>query len=1113
MATFPLDIRTELHLAGAWTDISPDVYVRDQKVISRGRRDQGAATDPSSLSLTLNNRDGRYSPRNAMSPLYGLIGRNTRVRVSVPGSGTPYLQLEGDGSKFVSTPDAPALDVAGDLDVRAELTANWYGTDNQLIIGKWDAEGGQRSWCLRVFEGGLYFHHIWSGTGKAWFAVKVMPAMPERAAVRVTFDADNGSGQRSVSFYWAESLAGPWKNIGTPILLEGAGGITPSSAPLVVGPTDMVSVPAMPRFPFTGRGYAFEVRDGINGTVIAAPDFTAQDTGATSFTDSAGRVWTLADGTELRDREDRFYGEISSWPAKWSLDGSDIWTPLQASGILRRLGQGQKPFDSALRRRIPSGGPVAYWPFEDNKESGRAYSPLPGVDSASVTGIEFAALDTLVSSSPLAKLTKSATLSAQVPASMPPGDWQVEFLYNADDKPPAEYTDMVTFASPGGRVQRWVISLRKDRCRIRGYLSGTGLLVDQEVGIGSDVFHGWVRLRFYLQRVEGGLFSIWRLDFQDVGGSAGGTGGTVPGDPGRLSYVTGSWGAATEGWGFGHLTVLPSSNDPLMDGSDDAYTAETAYARILRLAQEEKIPLARIPGRLVPERVGYQRQETILNLLESAAQADGGMLLEDQRRVGLVYRDRSSLYTQEPALTLSYTAAGLGADLEPVDDDGGVRNDVTVTRDGGTSGRAFLADGPLSTQPPPYGIGLYDEALTLSLAYDIQPEPVANWRLHLGTHDGARYPTVSVILHKPGADAHIPQVMALREGDILRLTDLPPWVAHGDVDLMVEGWTETLDLYQWEIQFNCSAGGPWNLATVDHATYGRADTDGSALAAAVSPADTTLAVRTPGLQWTTNPADMPFPVGVGGETMTVTAIGPTAADSFTRTVADGWGTADSGQPWVRHGFAGAADYVVNGSSGRHVLNSRNVYRISSLDAVSTADVETLVTVTAPPQPTGDGVYTYMLARTNADVTTFYFARLYFGTTGFAALSLRKRTPTETLLATYGDSLPYTAGQSWRVRFRVSGSTLSARYWLASDAEPGAWQVTATDTELAAPGGVGLRSFVGSSNTSVLPVTVAYDDFQITDRQAFTVVRSVNGVVKSHAAGSPVGLAYQSIASL
>lgn len=182
------------------------------------------------------------------------------------------------------------------------------------------------------------------------------------------------------------------------------------------------------------------------------------------------------------------------------------------------------------------------------------------------------------------------------------------------------------------------------------------------------------------------------------------------------------------------------------------------------------------------------------------------MLLEDRRRLGLVYRDRSSLYTQEPALTLVYGQPGLAPPLKPVDDDKETRNDRTIVRDGGSSARAVLEAGRLSVQPPPNGIGLYDDSQTLSLAADTQAEPIAYWQLHLGTYDGARYPAVRLLLHN--APHLIPAVLRLREGDLLRLTNLPPWVAFGDVDLIVTGWSETLKPRTWERTFVCAAAWP-----------------------------------------------------------------------------------------------------------------------------------------------------------------------------------------------------------------------------------------------------------------------------------------------------------------
>jgi len=69
--------------AGVWTDITNDVYLRDPVTITRGRSDEQALAQPQRLTFTLDNRDGKYSPRNPTSVLYGKIGRNTPVRCKI----------------------------------------------------------------------------------------------------------------------------------------------------------------------------------------------------------------------------------------------------------------------------------------------------------------------------------------------------------------------------------------------------------------------------------------------------------------------------------------------------------------------------------------------------------------------------------------------------------------------------------------------------------------------------------------------------------------------------------------------------------------------------------------------------------------------------------------------------------------------------------------------------------------------------------------------------------------------------------------------------------------------------------------------------------------------
>ncbi|MGI5408215.1 hypothetical protein ACQEV9_15610 [Streptomyces chartreusis] len=1103
---FPLDIRTDLFVGGTWQDISPDVYLREVKNLVRGIRDMGSTADPSSLTMTLDNRAGKYSQRNAMSPLFGLIGRNTPIRVSLPSSEDHYLQQDGRAGCNATTPDAAALDITGDLDVRAEIAPDWYGPANQMIFGKWDRDAAQESWAVHIHDGQIGF--LWSSDGATSFGVeKVLPlSLPERAAIRVVFDADNGSGAFEIRFYWAESLDAPsgWTFIGQQAIL-GTGSIFASTSPLTIGLTGLSGTPARPRTPMHGRGYRYQVRNGIDGTVVASPDFRAATPGATSLVDSSGRTWTLSGSAEIRDREDRFLGEVSEWPLRWSTDDADRYAPITANGILRRLGQGVKALDSTLRRRIPSGNPIAYWPMEEQNDAVQAYSPIPGVLPASVSSVEWAGFDSLPSSAPLPKLTGASSLSATVPAATP-GQWHVEMVYTADDIIPiGTDVEVLKVYSADGAIRRWEILMRNGRATVRGYNWANVKVIEKLINVGADVFHGWVRLRFYAFDSGGSL--VWSVGWQDVGGDAGFYSSSYTGSCGSVSLLAADWPALTEGWGVGHLAVLAEANSSLYTGSDNAYRGETAFERMRRLGVEEKLSVTRTPGRLPVERIGFQRQDSMVSLFEAAADGDGGLLTEDMRRIGLHYRDRSSLYAQDPLITLSYVEPGLGPDLEPVDDDSEVRNDVTVSRDGGSSARAVLAEGPLSVQPAPDGIGKYDATYTISLDEDGQTDYHAYWKLHLGTWDGARYPSVTLQLHKPGAEWLIPLVMRLREGDKIRLTDLPQWVSHDDVDLLVMGWSEQLDMYRWDVELNCVPAGPWDTAVTDQR---KADTDGTVLELSATDTATSLVTRTvAGPQWADAPEHLPYSIRVAGEVMTVTAVSPTGLDAFGRTVSNGWGAADSGGSWVSTGGA-ASDRSV--SSGRGVITLPS--SVSSVRAmtlpISLRDVEVRCRIQAAQVSTGASMVPGVVFRW-ASANECYRARVHFGTSGSMFVSITRGT------TTLGSqpSLPYTyvANSEFEVRAQVIGHTVRIKAWPVGAEEPEAWNHTATVTDTPiASGQVGLSGSGFAGVTNVSP-TVRYDNFQITDLQTMTVVRSTNGVVKAQASGTAVNIAARPFTSL
>ena len=74
---------------------------------------------------------------------------------------------------------------------------------------------------------------------------------------------------------------------------------------------------------------------------------------------------------------------------------------------------------------------------------------------------------------------------------------------------------------------------------------------------------------------------------------------------------------------------------------------------------------------------------------------------------------------------------------------------------------------------------------------------------------------------------------------------------------------------------------------------------------------------------------------------------------------------------------------------------------------------------------------------------------------------------------------YAAGEKLSMRLRVTGtspSTIQAKVWKTSAAEPAAWQLTATDStaSIQAAGGIGLKSYLSSTVTNV-PIVVSFDD--------------------------------------
>jgi hypothetical protein len=181
---------------------------------------------------------------------------------------------------------------------------------------------------------------------------------------------------------------------------------------------------------------------------------------------------------------------------------------------------------------------------------------------------------------------------------------------------------------------------------------------------------------------------------------------------------------------------------------------------------------------------------------------------------------------------------------------------------------------------------------------DSRLQDIANWIARVGTWNEARYPNLSVGLHRSVFTASSTlqdSMMRLDVGGTVALTGLPSWLPPDDVLLLVQGYTETLRKFLWDITFNTTPAGPYatgrygvaydteyGVSRYDHAT--------STLSASATTTATSLSVAlnsaTPVTldKWTTTAGSWPFDIMVGGERMTVTAVaGTTSPQTFTVT--------------------------------------------------------------------------------------------------------------------------------------------------------------------------------------------------------------------------------------
>ncbi|MEU8756205.1 hypothetical protein AB0C88_37535 [Streptomyces chartreusis] len=833
----------------------------------------------------------------------------------------------------------------------------------------------------------------------------------------------------------------------------------------------------------------------------------------------------------------RIWGEVSEWVHSADRSGRHVWVDATVNGFLQKLAQGPAPERSVIYRAVTTPlltGLVAYWPCEDAEGAKSLSSALVNGSPMTWTGNPVLATYTgFEASDPLPTLT-GASLSggiAKYDASVVT-QYQMRYLLAV---PADGFTDQDVISriavEAGAYNLRYLDVHYNDPPGGVGSFGGRGTLTVQAYdgdesplatsgtpSISLDTRGRQLRVSVEVSNNGSALSMTLRVLDVDSGITDFTTIGLVSTQVTRVTSVgmapdTLAGSAGVIAAAVGHVTVQTTISDITDLGDAIHPTGEAAGRRIQRLCGEEGIAFSWVGDLDDTVALGAQGRQNVLALAQEACLADGGLLYEARTGFGLGYRTRASLSNQDAALVLSVSAYNLDGAPVPVDDDRQTQNILTVTA-GGVSATYEETEGPLGTA----AIGKYgeNEGLTLNLASSdtANVRDHAAWRVHLGTVDEDRFPSISVNLAHPSITPEMRRaVLALRLGDRVQISDPEPWQSYDPIDQLVLGIEESLTRFEHKLTFICAPASPYTVGVLDSAAA-RLDTDGSALVSAVTSSDTALTVGPSNslfTRWTTDSAEMPFDVRAGGEVMRVTAIADHLSDTFTRVTANGWGTADSGQAWTNVNAANS-DFSTDGSVALHSVGSVNSSRYSILTTLSLADVDIRADMATSVTAAGGPHYSHIVAR-YVNANNMYAARLRFNTDQTIDLSLQKRVGgTQTDIATVAIAGTHAGAAFFTVRFQIAGTTLRAKAWGTGTVEPG-WLVVASDGAHQNPGPVGVRSVLDSANSNVLPVAFSYDNYRVLNPQTFTVTRSVNGVVKAHQAGVDVRLATPTILAL
>lgn len=868
----PADDPNNWTYQGLWVDITDDVRVSQGVTIEQGRPDEANQVDPSRCTLAIDNRSGNYSPRNPLGQWYGLLARNTPMRVKLQRLTETFTRTVASGSWGTSdsgnswSGSGTAWSVNGSQGVVTLPTANTGASGTAGGAGAWDFELRATMAIDAVPAGAEWINLInFRRTGnndtyQFWIEWETNGTVTLRL-VRIL------AGATTFITTVSNVLTGYTANTPISVYLKAEGGFIGAKAWY----TNTGSMPSAWSISSSAEGLY-----GLENTSLGT-NIQVQSSRITGNTNNTTGTWDNIDVTATL-----FVGNVVEWPVRWDQSGNDSIVPITASGVLRRLQQGASPLQSPIYSVITAAAPFAYWPLEDESGSQSAQGFGTNVRPASVFSSDFGYDGVpLGGSKSTMSITQDTTISGTLPSTsfVPSVGWEVDFFLLTEALPPSGQDAVVMQISTGGDEPLWQLKIMNTGVFAFTAFDAAGNSLTGVSAAGLISANIWYGLR--LEVKQNGADILAQLTINNLASGVSTATGyyTVPVATTGLPKKWSIYGSSTSfpAGSVGHVAFFNRgtvfSNEPFNDAAG-GYAGETPAQRIIRLCAQQGVRLDVMGDTDFNTFMGPQSADTFLNILREAEQTDLGVLSEFAG--GLRYRSRMRRYGQLSRLTLDFNSGHIAEPPEPTDDDQRLRNDWTVSRKNGSSAR-FVDDAHVAKY------GRYDDSVEINPSSDSVLDDHASFRVYLDTFDDLRWPSISLDLARN--PSLIERAMSLEVGTVIFLLNPPSELPVGTIRLLTEGWKQTLKPYAWDVEVNCASAVPWRILTVDSAGM-LVDSEDSSLNADITASATSIAVTRPAGSpgWTTDPTEVPFDINVGGEQMTVTAVSGTGAvQTFTVT--------------------------------------------------------------------------------------------------------------------------------------------------------------------------------------------------------------------------------------